>query len=79
MARIELNAKKIEDTGNSIPLTAETPGFAFSPDGKLVYAVLASDSSVHVYSFDSASGQLTDGGSTLPIASTYGFCPAVRR
>jgi DNA-binding beta-propeller fold protein YncE len=77
--RIDLNAKKVEDTGNSIPMTAETPGFAFSPDGKLVYAVLASDSSVHVYSFDSTSGQLTDGGSTLPIASTYGFCPAVRR
>ena len=76
---IDLNAKKVEDTGNSIPMTAETPGFAFSPDGKLVYAVLASDSSVHVYSFDSASGELTDGGSTLPIASTYGFCPAVRR
>jgi len=79
VARIELSAKKVEDTGNSIPMTAETPGFAFSPDGKLVYAVLASDSSVHVYSFDSASGQLTDGSSTLPIASTYGFCPAVRR
>jgi Lactonase, 7-bladed beta-propeller len=76
---IDLNAKKVEDTGNSIPMTAETPGFAFSPDGKLVYAVLASDSSVHVYSFDSSSGQLTDGGSTLPIASTYGFCPATRR
>ena len=77
--RIDLNAKKVEDTGNSIPMTAETPGFAFSPDGKLVYAVLASDSSVHVYSFDSTSGQLTDGGSALPIPSTYGFCPAVRR
>ena len=79
VARIDLNAKKVEDTGNSIPMTAETPGFAFSPNGKLVYAELATDSSIHVYSFDPDSGQLTDGGSPLPIASIYGFCPAVRR
>jgi DNA-binding beta-propeller fold protein YncE len=79
VAAMYLNAKKVEATENSIPTTAETPGFAFSPDGTLVYAELATDSSVHVYSFDSASGQLTDGGSTLPIANTYGFCPAVRR
>ena len=79
VARIELNAKKVEDTGNSIPMTAETPGFAFSPNGKLVYAELAIDSSIHVYSFDSDSGRLTDGGSPVPIAGTSGFCPSVRR
>jgi hypothetical protein len=78
VAQIHFRAKKIEDTGNSIPMTAETPGFAFSPDGTLVYAVLASDSSVHVYSFNSASGQLIDGASPLPIGSNYGFCPAFR-
>jgi hypothetical protein len=78
VARIHLGAKKVEDTGNSIPMTAETPGFAFSPDGTLVYAVLASDSSVHVYSFNPASGQLTDGGTPLPIGSDFGFCPAFR-
>jgi 6-phosphogluconolactonase (cycloisomerase 2 family) len=78
-ALIHVNAKKIKDTGYSIPMTAETPGFAFSPDGALVYAMLASDSSVHVYSFNLASGQLTDGASPLPIGIGYGFCPASRQ
>jgi hypothetical protein len=79
IARIHLDAKKVEDTRNSIPMTAETPGFAFSPNGKLVYAVLASDSSVHAYSFDPTSGQLTDGNTPLPIGSNDGFCPASHR
>jgi 6-phosphogluconolactonase (cycloisomerase 2 family) len=59
-------------------VTAEIPGFAFSPDGTLLYAVLASDSNLHVYSFNSASGRLVDGGTPLPIGSSAGFCPAVR-
>jgi len=75
---MHLAAKKVEDTGNSIPMTAETPGFAFSPDGTLVYAVLASDSSLHVYSFNPASGQLIDGDTPLLIGNNYGFCPAYR-
>jgi hypothetical protein len=78
VARIHLDAKKVDDTGNFIPMTAETPGFAFSPDGTLVYAVLASDSSVHVYSFNPGSGKLTDGASPLPVGINYGFCPAGR-
>ena len=78
VTRIRLKAKKVEDTGNSIPMTAETPGFAFSPDGTLVYAVLASDSSVHVYSFNPTSGQLVGGSTPLPIEGNYGFCPALR-
>jgi hypothetical protein len=79
IARIHLDAKQVEDRGNSIPMTAETPGFAFSPDGTLVYAVLAGDLSVHVYSFNRASGQLIGGGTPLPIGNNYGFCPAFRR
>jgi hypothetical protein len=78
VTRIRLKAKKVEDTGNALPMTAETPGFAFSPDGTLVYAVLASDSSLHVYSFDPASGQLVGGGTPLPMGNNYGFCPALR-
>jgi DNA-binding beta-propeller fold protein YncE len=78
VAGIHPDAKMVTDTGNAIPMTAETPGFAFSPDGTLVYAGLASDSSVHVYSFNPASGQLTDGNTPLPINSNYGFCPAFR-
>ena len=79
VARIHLDAKKVEDTGNSIPMTAETPGFAFSPDSALIYVVLAGDSSVHVYSFDPTSGQLAGGNSPLPIGSNEGFFPASRR
>jgi hypothetical protein len=71
-----IDAKNIEDTGNSIPMTAQTPGFAFSPDGGLVYAILASDSSLHVYSFNSASGQLVGGSTPLTVGTSYGFCPA---
>jgi Lactonase, 7-bladed beta-propeller len=79
VVRIHLGANKLEDTGNAIPMTTETPGFAFSPDGTLVYAVLASDSSLHVYLFNPASGQLISGDTPLPIGSSYGFCPALRR
>jgi hypothetical protein len=78
VARMHLGAKNLEDTGNSIPMTGEIPGFAFSPDGTLLYAVLASDSNLHVYSFNSASGRLVDGGTPLPIGSSAGFCPAFR-
>jgi hypothetical protein len=78
VTRIHLGAKKVEETGNAIPMTAATPGFAFSPDGTLVYAVLGSDSSLHVYWLNAASGRLTNGGSPLPMGSNYGFCPAFR-
>lgn len=79
VARIDIHAGKVADTGNFIPMTAEIPGFAFSPDGTLVYAILASDSSLHLYSFNSGSAQLTSGGSPLPLSSSDGFCPAIRR
>jgi hypothetical protein len=79
VTRILLKARKVQDTGNDIPMTTETPGFAFSSDGTLVYAVLASDSSVHVYSFNAVSGQLVGGGTPLPIGSNSGFCPAFRQ
>jgi hypothetical protein len=76
VARID--AKNIEDTGNSIPMTAQTPGFAFSPDGTLIYAELYGDANMHVYSFNPASGQLIGGGTPLTIGNSYGFCPAFR-
>ena len=79
MARIHLTAMNVQDTGNSIPMTAQTPGFAFSPDGTLVYAVLASDSSLHVYSFDSSSGQLLGGNTPLPMGNSSGFALASRQ
>jgi hypothetical protein len=78
VARIHLTAMNVQDTGNSIPMTAQTPGFAFSPDGTLVYAILASDSSLHVYSFDSSTGQVVSGNAPLPMGNSSGFAPASR-
>jgi Lactonase, 7-bladed beta-propeller len=79
VAKIALDEKRLDDTGSFIPMTAQIPGFAFSPDGTLVYGILASDMSVHVYSFNPATGQLAGGGSSLPLANNYGFCPAALR
>ena len=79
VARIHLTAMNVRDTGNSIPMTAQTPGFAFSPDGALVYALLAGDSSLHVYSYDSSSGQLVGGSVPLPMVNSSGFAPASRQ
>ena len=78
VARIHLSAMNVQDTANSIPMTAQTPGFAFSPDGTLVYALLASDSSLHVYSFNSLTGQLAGGNAPLPMGNSSGFSPASR-
>jgi len=79
VAKINLSANKIESIGASIPMTAQIPGFFFSPDGTLVYALLASDAILHIYNFDSRSGQLTDTGITLtPPTADTGFCPAKR-
>ena len=79
IGRIDLPADGVTDTGNFLPLTAQTPGFAFSPDGTLVYALLARDSSLHVYRFDQTSGNLMEGGASIPIPNSAGFSPALRR
>jgi hypothetical protein len=78
VASINLPRKIISDTGSSIPMTAQTPGFVFSPDGTIVYAQLAADNSVHFYHFDRASGSLSEGGTPLEIPSSAGVCPAQR-
>jgi 6-phosphogluconolactonase (cycloisomerase 2 family) len=72
---IDLSKKKISDTGSSMPMTSQTPGFAFSPDGSIVYALLASDGSVHFYHFDRA-GSLSQAGTPLALAPGSGICPA---
>jgi hypothetical protein len=78
VGHINLPKHKIEDTGNFLPATAQTPGFAFSPDGKFVYALLASDLSIHIFSFDRTTGTLTEGPTPIPIPSSAGFAPALR-
>lgn len=78
VGHISLPKRKIEDTNNFLPLTAQTPGFSFSPDGKLVYALLASDLSIHIFGFDSTTGTLTEGSTPIAIPSSAGFAPALR-
>jgi hypothetical protein len=79
VARLNLSENVVTDTGNFLPFTAQTPGFAFSPDGTLVYALLASDSSLHVYHFDQTSGNLMEGGASIPMPNSAGFAPALRQ
>ena len=76
---IDFPANAIADTGNFLPFTAETPGFAFSPDGTLVYAWLAIDHSLHIYRFDQTSGSLTESSASIPLSNSAGFLPALRR
>lgn len=78
VAAIDLSSNKVVDTGSFLPFTAQTPGFAFSADGTLVYALLAGDSSIHVYRFDPSTGSLTEGPTPIPITSSEGFTPASR-
>lgn len=77
IARIDFSAKVITDTGNSFPLTATPSGFAFSPDGKLVYALLASDSNLHIYAFDPSTGNLSPGAESIPLPESAAFLPAM--
>ena len=77
--RIDLQQHLVSDTGSAMPFTAQTPGFAFSPDGTLVYALLASDQNLHIYHFDQRRGSLTESGNTIPMSSSAGFAPALRR
>ena len=78
VASIDLSSNQVLDTGSFLPFTAETPGFAFSPDGTLVYALLASDSSIHVFRFDPTTGSLSEGPKPIPITASGGFAPSLR-
>lgn len=77
VALIDMKGKTISDTGSVISKTSQTPGIAFSPDGSIVYAQLASDDSVHFYQFNVSSGALTESGT--PIPTTGGICPALHQ
>lgn len=72
---INLSKRKILDTGNSMPMTSQTPGYAFNQNGSIVYA-MQTDGNVHFYHFAASTGALTEGGTPLPIAQGSGICPA---
>jgi 6-phosphogluconolactonase (cycloisomerase 2 family) len=77
VARISVTTHQLIDTGNSLPMTSQTPGFVFNQDGSIVY-VMQTDASLHFFHFDSSSGTLTEGGTPLPLAQGSGICPAHR-
>ena len=72
---INISKRKIVDTGHSMPMTSQTPGFAFNQNGSIVYA-MQTDGNVHFFHFDASTGALTEGGTPLPIAQGTGICPA---
>lgn len=78
IAVIQLSKEKVRDTGAFLPMTSQTPGFAFSPDESVIYAMLASDNSVHFYHFNLSTGSLAESGTPLPLAADAGICPAER-
>ena len=77
VARISVTTHQLIDTGSSLPMTSQTPGFVFNQDGSIVY-VMQTDASLHFFHFDSTSGTLTEGGTPLPLAQGSGICPAHR-
>ncbi len=77
--RIDLSGRKIGNTGSSLPQTTYTSGFFFSPDGKLIYASLAIDNSLHIYRFNSRTGQITPSPNSIPLpVGNVALCPATR-
>jgi hypothetical protein len=62
IAKVDLNSKKIIDTGNTLPDILST---YFSPGGRMIYGLNwnfnGGDSTVQVYLFDPNTGALTDG------------------
>lgn len=75
VAWMNLSTNRIVDAHNSMPMTSQTPGYAFNQDGSIVYAMLT-DGNVHFFHFDASTGALTEGGKPLPIAQGSGICPA---
>lgn len=75
VARLNLTKHKLVDTGSSMPMTSQTPGFALNRDGSIVYA-MQPDGYLHFFHFDAGSGSLTEGGTPLPLAQGSGICPA---
>ena len=75
VARINVTKHRLVDTGSSMPMTSQTPGFAFNRDGSIVYA-MQTDGNLHFFHVDASSGALTEGGTPLPLAQGSGICPA---
>ena len=79
VGRVDVPAAAVRDTGKFLAAPAQVPGFAFSPDGTLVYVLLANDSRLHIYGFDPTSGNLTLGSTSISVPAGSGFLPALRR
>jgi 6-phosphogluconolactonase (cycloisomerase 2 family) len=75
VVRMNLTTNRIVDTGTSMPMTSQTPGYVFNQTGNIVYA-MQTDGNIHFFHFDPASGSLTESGTPLPITQGSGICPA---
>ncbi len=75
VVRVNLSKSSLVDTGSSMPISSQTPGFVFNHDGSIVYE-METDGNLHFFHFDSNTGTLTEGGTPLPIAQGSGICPA---
>jgi 6-phosphogluconolactonase (cycloisomerase 2 family) len=78
IAQINVTDHKIIDTGNSLPMTSQTPGFVFNHNDSIVY-VMETDGNLHFFHFDSSTGSLTEGGAPLALGQGSGICPAHHR
>jgi hypothetical protein len=78
VAIVKLLPGLILGTRSSLPMTSQTPGFAFSHDGRIIYAMLARDNSLHFYHFNLSTGGLREGGTPLPLGAGSGICPAAQ-
>jgi len=77
IAKLDLAAKQIVETGNSISAGPDVT--AFSPDEKLIYAQSGSNpSTVPIYIFDLATGAVTTGGTISVPGSSPSIVPALR-
>ena len=79
VARIDLSASQVVDTGSSIPSSQAGHVVVFSTDGTLVYTIPWDNSvPLQIYSFDAGSGKLTP-GSSLALPAVYDGVYSVER
>jgi len=76
VASMKPSQRKIVDTGNSMPMTSQTPGFAFNQNGNIVSA-MQTDGNVHFFHFDASTGGLTEGPRRYRSRRAVEFAPRI--
>ena len=75
IAKIDMTAKKIVDTGNFVPEQMRQ----MSPDRILIYTALQSTPNVPIYVFDPKTGAVQPGGTIQVSTQSYGLVLALRQ